>query len=395
MTDMPEKTEKTEKTEKEENKKEKSEESGSMATIAVVIILVLLSGYVYMGITGNAIFAGNKADVIEEKIKIGFMGPLTGDAASYGHGIKRGVELALKDSGLQNVEVVFEDTKCDGREAVNAINKLININGVIAIIGEVCSGATLAAAPVAEKNGVVLISASSTSSKITDSGDYIFRTIPSDINQGRFAANFMFKNNISNLSILYGNEEYGVGFNDILTTEFEDLGGKVVASESFERGSTDIRTQLTKIRKTKPQALFIVSNSPDSAIAAIKQVKQMGMKVKLYGSEGLKGPEIAATKYAQGLIVTSVSAGSKKFSNEYMVEYGLETEPFSPQGYDAFMAIVKAMELGADTGEAIKDNLYDVEFEGASGDIDFDENGDVSGIYNIYRLTNGTFVLIP
>ena len=211
------------------------------------------------------------------EIKIGFMGPLSGDAASYGHGIKRGVELALKDSELENVEVIYEDTKCDGKEAVSAASKLINVDGVVAIIGEVCSGATLAAAPIAQQAGVVMVSASSTSPQITESGDYIFRTIPSDILQGEFAAKLMFENNVTNISILYGNEEYGLGFKEVLKKSMEELGGTVLAEESFERGAVDLRTQLTKLRAKRPQAIFIVSNSPDSAVAALKQIKQLGV----------------------------------------------------------------------------------------------------------------------
>src|SRR3990167_1377079 len=155
-----------------ETKAQEKEKGNSAMSVAVIIIIVLLAGYVYMGVSGNSIFPVQQ-NPDKSQIKIGFMGPLTGDAASYGHGIKRGVDLAFKDSGLENVKIIYEDTKCDGKEAVNAINKLINIDGVVAIVGEVCSGATLAAAPIAEENKVAMVSASSTSAKITDAGDYI------------------------------------------------------------------------------------------------------------------------------------------------------------------------------------------------------------------------------
>ncbi|MBI2451762.1 penicillin-binding protein activator [Candidatus Pacearchaeota archaeon] len=396
---MPEREDNEDEDEEEETpreaRKRKQQKSNNFATVAVVIILILLSGYVYMGVTGNAIFGlGEKKGTVQETIKIGFMGPLSGDAASYGHGIKRGVELALKDSGLTNVEIIYEDTKCEGKEAVNAINKLINIDGVSVIIGEVCSGATLAAAPIAEENQVVMISASSTSPKITDAGDYIFRAIPSDALQGRFAANLVYKMNITNLSILYGNEEYGIGFKDVLKESFEELGGNVTAAESFERGSSDLRTQLTKIRQAKPQAIFIISNSPDSAVAALKQIKQLGMKIKVFGSEGLKGPEVAATKATgEGLIITSVSAGTEEFFEKYYREYGLQPEPFSSQAYDSFTALAETIKKGAKTGTEIKNALYGISFSGVSGEIEFDSDGDVSGNYDVYQLKNGTFVL--
>ncbi len=385
------KDKKSKKTEEEDKAPEKEKGNGAM-TIAVIIIIVLLAGYVYMGVTGNSIFPVQQNSE-NSKIKIGFMGPLTGDAASYGHGIKRGVDLALKDSGLTNVKIIYEDTKCDGKETVNAINKLINIDGVVAIVGEVCSGATLAAAPIAEESKIVLITPSSTSSEITKSGDYIFRTIPSDTLQGKFAANLIYGMNITNLSILYGNEEYGIGLKDSLKADFEALGGSVVSTEAFERSSTDLRTQITKIRKSRPQALYIVSNSPDSAVAALKQIKQLGLRVKLFGSEGLKAIEVSNEKSAQGLIITSVSAGTTTFATEYYNEYGLAAEPFSPQGYDSFTALAKTLKEGALTGDTIKEDLYKLEFDGASGKIAFDNNGDVSGNYDVYKLENKTFVL--
>lgn len=384
-----EKKEKEEEEEKkEEEKKEETPQDKGISGIAIFIVLLLIIlGFAYWKWSQGNIDFGN------EEIVIGFMGPLTGDAASYGHGIKRGVELALKDSGLENIKIIYEDTKCEGKEAVNAVNKLINVDGVVAIVGEVCSGATLAAAPIAEKSEVVMISASSTSPEITDSGDYIFRTVPSDTLQGDFAANLLYNDGIRKLAMLYGNEEYGVGFKEVLETSFGNLGGEVVAAEAFERGSVDLRTQLTKIKKEKPEAIFIVSNSPDSAVAALKQIKQLFIKSKIYGSEGLKGPEVAKTTAGEGLVVTSVSSGTADFAVKYMNSYGLKVEPFAPQAYDAFSILARALKEGAKKGPEIKDKLYGIRLNGISGNIVFDENGDVQGNYEVYQLVNGSFVL--
>lgn len=117
--------------------------------------------------------------VLEEQFKIGFMGPLSGSEARYGESIKRGVELAKKEVGIKNLKILYEDSKCDGKEAVNAINKLISSDKVSVIIGEVCSGVTLAVAPIAEQQKVAMISPASTSSKMSEF-PYLFRTVPSD-----------------------------------------------------------------------------------------------------------------------------------------------------------------------------------------------------------------------
>ncbi len=381
---------KEKKSEKSEMDSEQQESSGGFTwiLIGVIVILAAVLFYNYRGsITGN--FGANTNSEEPQNIKIGFMGPLTGDAASYGLSIKQGVDLAEKEADFDNVEIVYEDSGCDPKEAVNAINKLIDIDGVQAIVGEVCSGATLAAAPIAESKGVVLISASSTSPKITDSGDFIFRTVPSDALQGAFAADLLYKKGYRKVAVLYGNEEYGVGFDGVLEKDFQ---GNITTSESFERGSTDLRTQLTKIKASRPDAVFIISNSPDSSVAALKQIKQLGINAAIFGSEGLKAPEVAKVTQAQNLIVTSVSSGSFEFNSKFRSEYDESPGPFAAQGYDAFSALARTIKQGAKTGEQIKNGLYGISFDGASGRISFDLNGDISGNYEVYQLKKGEWI---
>lgn len=354
--------------------------------VGIIAVALLVITYGYVALTGNVVSV-NTGKVV----KIGFMGPLSGDAASYGESILKGVELAKRDSGL-DVELVVEDSKCDGKEAVNAITKLISVDRVSAVVGEVCSGATLAAAPIAERNKVVMISASSTSPDITNAGEYIFRTVPSDALQGAFGADLVYNRGYRRLAILYSNEEYGVGFDKVLKDNFK---GEVVASEAFQRGEVDLRGQLTKIKAKNPDAIYIISNSPDSAVAALQQIKELGIDAAVFGSEGLKSDDILeAGDAAEGLIVTSVSSGSEQFAQRHKEVYGTEPGPFAAQAYDAFMALANAIKQGATTGEEIKDALATMSFDGASGRIVFDENGDVSGNYDVYQVKNGKFVKI-
>lgn len=376
---------------KKEKKTDKPEEevpSGSGFTwilIGVIIVIVALIVYNYKDLTGNvALNSGNM-------IKIGFMGPLTGDAAVYGQSIKQGVELAEKEANLENVEIIYEDSGCDPTEAVNSVNKLIDVDGVQAIVGEVCSGATLAAAPIAESKNVVMISPSSTSPKISEAGDYIFRTVPSDALQGAFAADLIYQKGFRRVAVLYGNEEYGVGFDKVFEKNFR---GNITGRESFERGSTDIRTQITKIRSSRPDAILIVSNSPESSVAALKQIRQLGVSAALFGSEGLKTPEVANVTQAQGLIITSVSSGSVEFNSKFIEEYDEAPGAFAAQGYDSFAALARTIKQGARTGTEIKNALYVVGFDGASGRISFDLNGDISGNYEVYQLKKGEWIRI-
>lgn len=373
--------------------------------IGIIIVSILLVGCA-------APKAAEQAP--QQTIKIGFMGPLSGEAASYGESIKRGVELAKADLKADNIEIVYEDSKCDGKEAVNAINKLISVDKVVAIIGEVCSGATLALAPVAEQNHIVIISPSSTSPKITQAGDYIFRVIPSDALQGDFGARLIYDKGSRKLAILYGNEEYGVGFKNVLEDIFPKQGGEIVASETFERGSVDLRTQLTKIKNAQPDAIYLITNSPDAAVAALKQIKELGIEAAVFGSEGLKSPDVIndAGDAAVGLTVTSVSIGTPEFLAKHKEVYGTEPGPFAAQGYDAFAALyeplrftVLSSSIAPVDAQSQEDLLNDVRSRlpfllkninmiGVSGNIAFDENGDVAGNYDVYEVKDGEFVKV-
>tara|TARA_B100000686_G_scaffold133474_1_gene140439 strand:- start:13282 stop:14376 length:1095 start_codon:yes stop_codon:yes gene_type:complete len=326
-------------------------------------------------------------------VKIGFMAPLTGGAASYGLSIKKGVDLANKETGSK-LQIVYEDSRCSGKDAVNAINKLVSIDKVSAIVGEVCSGATLAAAPIAERNKVVMISSSSTSPKITNAGIYIFRTVPSDALQGDFGAKYVFSKGHRKLAILYSNEEYGMGFTKVLSESFSKAGGKIVSREKFKRDSTDLRTQLTKIKSSSPDSIYIISNSPPSAVAALKQIKELGIKSALFGSEGLKSDAVSkgSTGSGEGLVVTSVSSGTTSFAERHKKAYGKSPGPFASQAYDALKAISIAVGKGARTGSEIKTMLSAISFDGASGRIKFDPNGDVSGNYDIFVLKGSVFI---
>lgn len=353
--------------------------------IALIIIVAIWIGWsVYQTSSPN----------LNEVVKIGVMMPLTGDVATYGQSVKTAVEYAASQAGLEQVEIIFEDSKCEGKDAANAINKLINIDQVSVVIGELCSGATLAAAPIAEQNQVVLISPASTSPDLTDAGDYIFRTIPSDALQGAFAADLVNAQDARRLAIIYSNDDYGQGFEAVLRQKFSELGGTVVASEAVERGSTDARTQLTKIRAASPDAVYIISNSTAATVAILKQMKEVGIvNIPVLGSEGLRSPDIieGAGVAAEGLIVSSVSSGTSEFISGYQEVYGSEPGPFAAQAYDAFMIIANAIKSGAATGTEIKDAISGITYEGASGTITFDTNGDVTGGYDVVIVNDGQF----
>ena len=347
-----------------------------MASTKLVTTFILLSTLLFI------------AGCAPQTSSIGWMGPLSGDAASYGESIQQGVMLAQEQAGSQR-NIIYEDSQCSGQEAASAMTKLATVDRVQAVIGEVCSGATLAAAPIAQNNEVVMISAASTSPELTNNA-WVFRTVPSDALQGAFGAELVYEDGYEALAILHGNEEYGVGFRDVLEEEFR---GEITATEAFTPGATDLRTQLTRIQASGAQAIFIISNSPDTAVAALQQIQELGLQVAVYGSEGLQSSDVlqGAGAAAQGLIVSSVSQGNEEFIQAHQEAYGSEPGPFAAQAYDAYTALEEALSTGASTGAEIREALLEVSFQGVSGPISFDENGDVQGVYEVSIVEEGAF----
>lgn len=363
---------------------------------------ILLASLMLLVLMGAGCAAEKKADKKPEpaakkvvELKVGVMVPLSGDVASYGESVKKAAQLAHKDLKASNVKLVFEDSKCSGKDAVSSINKLITVDKVSAIVGELCSGATLAAAPVAEKNKVVMVSPASTNEKVSDAGEYIFRTIPSDALQGDFGAKLAYKKGYKKMAVVYTNEDYGKGFDKVLKEAFPKLGGKVVTSEAVERGAVDVKAQLTKVKAANPDVIYMISNSPKTAVAMLKQLKELGIKVPVLASEGLKSKDVlgGAKTAAEGMLVAVPSGGTKAYVDAYKTEYDADLGPFSAQSYDAMMVIVKAVQAGATNGEEIKNKLYSMEFDGVTGEVKFDKKGDVGGNYDLFVVKDGKFEL--
>lgn len=361
-----------------------------MRTGRVIVVLLAV-----LGILLTAGCTDTPSEGADEKITIGIMGPYTGGAAVYGNAAKDGAMLAFDEADLPDVEIVFEDTKSETKEAATAMNKMVSVDNVQAVVGDLISAATLAAAPIAEQNQVVVISPASTSVDVSDAGDYIFRTIPGDDGQGIFAAQTLTDKGYTKIALLYTNDQYGNGLASIISEKFTEAGGEIVADETYEAGSSDMRTQLTKIKNAGPEAVYIVSNTPDSSVALLRQVTEIGIDADIFGSEGLKVASILELgDSVEGITITSVSPESEEFKQKYMDAYGEEAPAFAAQAYDAATAIIMAIEGGASTGEEIKDSLYEMEFDGASGHIKFDGKGDVEGGYVLIEVMDGDFVTL-
>lgn len=341
------------------------------------------------------------------EIKIGAILPLTGDAAKYGEAAKRGIELAIKEinaiGGIsgKKIRIMYEDDQANPNLGVSAFYNLITRERVSVILGPLPSSVTLAVAPIAEKNRIVLLSPASSTPAITEAGDYIFRNVASDQFEGAAMAEFVYNELFfKKIAIIYINNDFGVGLKDSFKKKFEELGGEIIATEAFEQGATDFRTQLLKVKSVNPEGIYLVGYKEMGRV--LKQAGELGIKSQFLSFAMFEDPEILkiAGNTAEGVYYSFRSYDPRgeeehvtKFVKNFRNQYDMEPDIFAALSYDATRIIALAMKKGGFTSERIKEALYTIsDFPGVTGKLSFDENGDVIGTNSIKMVRDGEFV---
>lgn len=360
----------------------------------IIILLLAIAGGAY------AAYHATKKETTQTlpHIKVGVMMAFTGGSSSMGYGAMKGIQLAKKQLGAENIEITQMDSKCDPKSAAEAVKKLIALH-VAAIIGEGCSSASVAALPAANNSKTVMVSPSASSTTLSIPDDYFFRVVPPDTFQGEYIAQSIYDKGIRTVAVFYTNEPYGSSMNKVFQEKFEALGGKVVATASGEPDVIDLKNQMTELKAANPQAIFFAPNSVVSGTAAMKIGREIGVNAPYYGADILYNTTIIddAPTATEGLTITSFPTGSKPFKQALMNMNDQVNEQLyaAPQAYDAFHAIYIATQRGASTGEEIKKQLPNISFDGVSAHIVFDQNGEISEKgykYDLLKVKDGIFV---
>lgn len=339
----------------------------------------------------------------EEPLKIGFIGPLTGGAISYGKDMLHAVEMRVAEvnaSGGINgrqIQLIAEDARCTSSDAASAAQKLINVDGVVAIVGGACSSETLGAAPISEAAGIVQISPISSSPDIKDAGDFIFRTIPSDAQKGIAIAEYAEKNGYTKVAMLSENTDYAVGLRDgIKNALSEDI--ELVFNETVEPGSKDFRALMTRLEDAEFD-LFIANPQTDDVLGPmLTQFREQGFEQDIVSQDIADSMNLLemAPEAAEGmrmfntsnLLGTTSDGDAAPFATRFIEQHGnpQSNMSFSTLGYDASGVLFQAISEVGTGGEAVRDYLYALEnFEGAAGGFHFDEFGEVVGIENVLK----------
>jgi len=246
---------------------------------------------------------------VPEDIKIGHIAPLTGDAAIWGNWESDGIELAVEEinkaGGIvgKKVRVIHEDDRGDPKTCVSAIQKLIEVEKIKVIIGSSLSSTTLACAPIAEKNKVILLSPSAQSPKISEAGDYIFRIFASSTIEGKHLAVLADKFGIKSAAILYLNNDYGVGLRSVISKDLAAKKIPLLADEAYDAEMKDFKAQLGKIRGASAEALFLLGYPTDMG-TVLRQIKELRLRLKIFAPNSFEAEEITkiAGDAAEGVV---------------------------------------------------------------------------------------------
>ena len=380
--------------------------------LAAVLSAVMLAASAFGCAQG-----GNKQPVSEntkagDTIKIGGLAPLTGNVSVYGvatnNGIKMAVDEINKAGGVlgKQIEYIVYDEKGDPIEAVNAYNKLVQDDKIIALVGDVTSKPTMAVAQKAVRDRMPMITATGTAADITKAGDNVFRACFIDPYQGELMAEYAAKKlNAKTAAIIYDNgDDYSTGVADAFEKQAKEVGITITNKEAYQTGSVDFKSQLTKIKAGNPDVLMIPVYYSDVALIAA-QAKDIGIKSKLLGADGWDGvlekidkSNLDAVKNCYFCSQYSPENKDEKLQNflkQYTEKYKSEANMFAVLGYDALGMMAAAInKAGSTDSEKIIEALKTLEYKGLTGSTTFDENRNPVRAAVITTIADGKYKFV-
>lgn len=326
-----------------------------------------------------------------DEILIGHFGSMTGSEATFGESTDNGIRLAVDElneaGGIRGkkIKLITYDDKGDAREAGTAVTRLISKDGVVAILGEVASGLSLAGAPVCQESGVPMISPSSTNPKVTKIGDMIFRVCFIDPFQGSVCAKFAREHEglkAAKAAILTDQASpYSVGLQEEFEKAFVELGGTVVSKQTYNAGDQDYSAQLTSIRSSEPDVVFVPGYYTDVGNIAL-QARKLGLTQPMLGGDGwdsvklgeIAGDAVNGCFYSNHYSHEDPNPRVQEFIRKYTERHKQIPDGLAALGYDAARILFEAMKQAESLdGAAVAAELAKTkDFDGVTGKISID-----------------------
>ena len=373
----------------------------------VLLVALLIVSLTLAGCGGQKQEAPKEAPKAADVIRIGVYEPLTGDNAAGGQMTLEGMKLANKlfpEVLGKKVELIIEDNRSDRAEAANAVTRLIDHHKVNVILGSYSSGLSMAGGQVALDKGIPVIGCSPTNPLVTKDNDFYFRVCFIDPFQGTVMANYAFNElGLRKAAIIRETGgDYSVGLAKFFNDAFTALGGEIVDTVDYQKMDNDFTAQLTVIKNKKPEVIFAPGDFGPSALL-IQQAREAGIEVPILGGDTWEATEFlqvggnaveGATFSSHFTANAPVTQMSTTFMDAFRKEFNQEPNAFAALGFDTYILALNAMErAGSAEPKAIRDALAATEgFEGATGIINLDVNGDATKSAVINIVENGKIV---
>jgi branched-chain amino acid transport system substrate-binding protein len=357
---------------------------------------------------GGSAAGGSSGDVI----KVGEFASLNGSEAAFGRSAHNGTELAIDDINAaggvmgKKLKLITEDNQSKDGESATAVKKLISLDKVVAILGEVASGRSLEAAPVCQNAKIPQVSPSSTNPKVTQVGDYIFRVCWEDHFQGstvlaKFALNSMKVKKVAMLTDV--GAPYSVGLAGFFREGFAAGGGQIIAEQKYTKDDKDFKAQLTAIKGFNPEAIFIPGYYSQVTLIAL-QARELGFTVPIFGGDGWEAPELiqgpGAAEALEGCYFSThfspdqEGSKAKEFVAKYEKKYKARPDAMGALGYDSVLVLVDAIKrAGTTDGPKLRDALATTkDIDGVTGKTTLDADRNARKPAVIIQIKGGKFV---
>ena len=344
-------------------------------------------------------------------IRIGEYGSMTGTTADFGITTHNGIDLAIRQINAEGgvlgkkIRVVLQDDRGDPTEARTAVTRLIELDRVIVMLGEVASSRSIAAGAVCQQKKIPMITPSSTNPDVTQGRDYVFRVCFTDDFQGMVCGKFAAESlKLTKAAILRDiKNDYSVGLADSFAKTFRKLGGSIVADESYSEGDKDFSSQLTAIKAKNPQLIFVPGYYTEVALIA-RRSRQLGISIPLLGGDGWDssvlvrnaGSALEGCYFSNHFSPISQDKRARQFVKEYRKIHNTNPNALAALGYDAARIMVAAIEkAGSTDGSKIRDALAATRnYPGVTGNITIDANRNAVKPAVIIQIKGDKFVPI-
>jgi len=345
-----------------------------------------------------------------DPIRVGEFASMTGASASFGQMAHRGTVLAIEEINAAGgvlgrpLELISEDDQSQAGQPATIVRKLISQDKVVAILGEIASSKSLEAAPICQQEKIPMVSPGSTNPKVTEVGDYIFRICFIDPFQGVVVSKFAREKGWKKIAVLTDvKQDYSVGLTEFFIKDFKANGGEIVREQKYSSGDKDFKPQLTSIKASQPEAIFVPGYYAEVALIA-KQARLLGIKVPLLGGDGWVGDSLlkVAGKSLDGSFFSSHFSAAdespkvRNFVEKFRAKFGEAPDDMAALGYDSAMILADAIRrAGTTEPAALRDALAATkDHDAVTGKITLDAQRNATKSAVILTIGDGGFQFV-